>query len=156
MNPYRALIKWLGTKQWFASFVQKVIVPLDKRFKNLPFAPTTFATGFPMGYLTTRGRKSGEWRTVPLLYVETPDGHAAVVGTNFGGTDHPDWTYNLADNSKGKWKVKEEYPVRARTASDLEFMSLWPQFVDVYPGYEDYLERSGRQPKLFILERRKS
>lgn len=156
MNPYRALIKWLGKKPWFATFVKRFIVPLDKRFKRLPFAPTTFATGLPMGYLTTRGRRTGEWRTVPLLFVETPEGHAAVVGTNFGGEDHPDWTYNLAANSKGKWQVKKEHPVRARPATDLEFMALWPQFVGIYPGYDGYVERSGRHPKMFILERRKS
>lgn len=156
MNPYRALIKWLGRFRWFATFGRRVLTPLDRLSSRLPFAPTTFATGFPMGYLTTRGRKSGKWRTVPLLYVETPDGHAAVVGTNFGGKSHPDWVFNLDSNSKAKWKVKEEFPVRARSVSDLEYMALWPQFVDMWPGYEDYVRRSGRQPRMFVLERRKS
>lgn len=156
MNPYRALMRWLGRFRWFAVFGRKVLTPLDRFAAKLPFAPTTFATGFPMGYLTTRGRKSGEWRTVPLLYIETPEGHAAVVGTNFGGPEHPGWVFNLEANSKAKWKIEEEHPVRARIAGDLEYMSLWPQFVDVWPGYEAYLKRSGRQPKMFILERRKS
>jgi len=156
VNPYRALIKWLGKRSWFATFGRRILTPLDRLSKKLPFAPTTFATGFPMGYLTTRGRKSGQWRTVPLLYIETPDGHAAVVGTNFGGPNHPGWVHNLGTNSKAKWKIKEEHPVRARAVSDLEYMALWPQFVDVWPGYESYVERSGRQPNMFVLERRKS
>ena len=156
MNPYRALVKWLGTKKWFATFGRRILTPLDRRFEKLPFAPTTLFTGFPMGYLTTRGRKTGNWRTVPLLYLDTPEGHAAVVGTNFGGSDHPDWVHNLEANTKGKWKVKEQHPVRARPATDLEYMSLGPQFVDMWPGYADYVERSGRQPKMFVLERRSS
>ncbi len=155
MNPYRALVKWLGKRRWFPAFGRRVLTPIDRLAKNLPFAPTTFATGFPMGYLTTRGRKTGLWRIVPLLYIDTPDGHAAVVGTFFGAVDHPGWVLNLEANSKAKWQTKEEQPVRARPASDLEYMSLWPQFVDLWPGYECYLERSGRQPKMFVLERRK-
>lgn len=156
MNPYRAIIKWLGKFKWFATFGRKVLTPLDRYAKKLPFAATTFATGFPMGYLTTRGRKSGEWRTVPLLYVTTPDGHAAVVGTNFGQPKHPAWVHNLIANTKAKWMIEEEHPIRARLAGDLEYMALWPQFVAIWPGYETYLERSGRQPHIFILERRKS
>ncbi|NND02826.1 MAG: nitroreductase family deazaflavin-dependent oxidoreductase, partial [Acidimicrobiia bacterium] len=155
-NPYRALLKWLGRFRWFAVFSRRVIAPLDGLAAKLPFAPTTLGTGLPMGYLTTQGRKSGEWRTVPLLYVDTPDGHAAVVGTNWGDADHPGWVFNLEANTKAKWKITDEHPVRARSANDLEFMSLWPQFVEMWPGYEKYLQRSGRQPRMFILERRKT
>lgn len=110
-----------------------------------------------MGYLTTRGRRSGESRIAPLLYISTPDGHRAIVGTNFGGKRHPGWVHNLEADSKAKWKVdREEFPVRARPATDLEYMALWPQFVAVWPGYSAYRKRSGREPKMFILERRKS
>lgn len=156
MNPYRALFRWLGRKRWFTAFGRKILTPLDKAFRHRRWSPTAFGTGFPMGYLTTRGRRSGEPRTVPLLYRETTDGHAAVVGTNFGEAGHPDWVLNLESDSKAKWKVREEHPVRARQATDLEYLSLWPQFVEVWPAYEDYVERSGRRPKMFILERRKS
>lgn len=157
MNPYRALLRRLGTKRWFAAFGRAVVTHIDRFFEKRSRSITTLGTGLPMGYLTTKGRHSGESRTAPLLYLNTTDGHATVVGTNFGGANHPGWAYNLEAHPRAQWKVGiDAYPVRARPATDLEYMALWPQFVELWPGYEAYVRRSGRQPKMFVLERRKS
>lgn len=105
-----------------------------------------------MGYLTTAGRQTGKDRTVPLLYVDRPDGTAAVVGTNFGQEDHPAWTGNLERDPRATWAAPDRSAVVARAATEIEFNELWPRFVAMWPGYESYVARSGRSPKMFILE----
>lgn len=104
-----------------------------------------------MGYLTTKGRVTGKDRTVPLLYVESPDG-IAVVGTNFGSEDHPAWAGNLESNPYATWAAPDRGAVVARAATTTEYEELWPRFVAIWPGYEGYVARSGRSPKMFIME----
>ena len=154
MNLYQKVMRWAGTKRWFGPIGRYVLTPLDKRLRGRSVSLSTFATDFAMGYLTTIGRRSGQERTVPLLYV-VPDGAlAAVVGTNFGGPNHPAWVANLEAQPRATWQVDEEIEVTARLAAPVEHRGLWPQFVAMWPGYEGYVMRSERDPRMFILERR--
>ncbi len=91
-------------------------------------------------------------RTVPLVYVVPPGAVAAVVGTNFGGPDHPLWVANLEAEPRATWQVDEAIEVTARLATPEEHRALWTRFVDIWPGYESYVERSRREPRMFILE----
>src|SRR6266545_7521277 len=51
-------------------------------------------TRAPVCLLTTKGRKSGQLRTVPLLYLG--DGNRIVIVASRGGTpQHPQWYHNL-------------------------------------------------------------
>src|SRR5689334_11300319 len=53
-----------------------------------------FPRGVDVCLLTTKGRKSGETRTAPLLYL--PDGPRVVVVASQGGMPkHPLWYLNL-------------------------------------------------------------
>jgi deazaflavin-dependent oxidoreductase (nitroreductase family) len=115
---------------------------------------TTLGTNLAMGYLTTVGRRSGRPHTVPLLYVVPAAAVAAVVGTNFGGPEHPQWVANLEAHPRATWRVDENIAVTARRATPGEHRALWAEFVSVWPGYEGYVERSQREPRMFILERR--
>lgn len=153
MNPYRNLIRWAGTKPWFAVLGRRVIAPLDKLLSSRRRALTVAAgTGLPVGNLTTTGRRSGQPRTVPLLHVPTPAG-PAVVGTNFGATADPQWVANLRADSTASWTVGDhEVAVEAREATNDEYANLWAQLVEVWPGYEGYVSRSQRVPIMFILE----
>jgi len=154
MNPYQKAVRWAGTKRWFAVFGRHVLTPLDKLMWKRSTSPTTFGTDFPMGYLTTVGRRSGRPHTVPLLYVVPAAALAAVVGTNFGGPDHPHWVANLEANPQATWRVDEDIEVIARRATSEEHRQLWAEFVSMWPGYEGYVERSQREPRLFVIERR--
>ncbi|HEY6578907.1 MAG TPA: nitroreductase/quinone reductase family protein, partial [Rhizomicrobium sp.] len=51
-------------------------------------------SGAPVLLLAVKGRKSGELRTVPLLYVTTDRGFA-LVASFAGSPKHPDWYLNL-------------------------------------------------------------
>jgi deazaflavin-dependent oxidoreductase (nitroreductase family) len=147
-------MRWAGTKRWSAPLGRHVFTPIDKLLHGRSASLTTFATDFAMGYLTTLGRRSGKPRTVPLLYVVPPRGVAAIVGTNFGAARHPDWVANLEAEPRATWRVDDEIEVVARPAAPIEHRALWTEFLTVWPGYEGYVERSGREPRMYILDSR--
>lgn len=101
--------------------------------------------GAPICLLTTRGRKTGRSRTVPLLYLA--DGDNVVVVASFGGMpDHPDWYGNLVVDPHVS--VEIEGVVRAlvaRTASPDERAVLWPRLVAMYRNYDTYQVRTARE-----------
>lgn len=153
MNLYLRALRWAGTQSWFPWFGRNVLTKLDTRLSNRDHALTTLGTGLSMGYLTTTGRRSGQPRTVPLLFVESADGNPVVVGTNWGGDQHPLWVKNLETEPAAHWKASAEVDVVAREVADADFTELWRQFVQIWPGYESYLARSGRRPKMYELKR---
>lgn len=107
--------------------------------------------GLPALLLTTTGRRSGQERTSPVLYVRDGDDFV-VVGTNFGQQHHPAWTTNLLAHPEGSIEVG---PERLSVTSELvaeDWERLWQHFVEVYPGYQIYLGRTGgRKPRMFRL-----
>jgi deazaflavin-dependent oxidoreductase (nitroreductase family) len=110
---------------------------------------------FSMLLLDHVGRKSGEKRTSPLLYV--PDGDDLVVVASKGGhPKNPAWYYNLRANPLTTVQVgSEKRTVRARVATAEERKRLWPKCVDVYGPYADYQRRADkvdREIPLVILE----
>ena len=153
MNPYLRLMRWAGTKRWFPWVGRNVVTRLDTRLSGRDHSLTTFGTGLPMGYLTTTGRKSGTARTVPLLFVESAAGNPVVVGTNWGGAGDPMWVGNLEANPAGRWKASAEVAVTASRVEGADFAEMWAKFVELWPGYESYVARSGRDPKMYELER---
>lgn len=154
MSPYQKVVRRVSTRRFSAVLGRRVFTPIDKRMQGRSVLLSTLVTGLHVGHLTTIGRRSGLPRTVPLTYV-VPDGAvAAVVGTNFGGPDHPQWVANLEAEPRATWQVDEDIAVIARAAAPVEHRALWAQFVAMWPGYESHLERSRRPPRMFILEQR--
>ena len=108
----------------------------------------------PMLLLDHVGAKSGVRRTAPLIYVE--DGADVVLVASKGGfPKNPAWFYNLKANPETVVQIKgERRPVRARVAGPEERGRLWAKAVEVYPGYETYQARAGREIPLVVLEPR--
>lgn len=108
--------------------------------------------GLPALLLTTIGRRSGEPRVSPLLYIRDGDDFV-VVGTNFGQRHHPAWTANLIARPDAEIEVgPERLAVTGELVDDADWQRLWPRFVSVYPGYAGYLQRAGgRTPRMFAL-----
>ncbi|QIN79703.1 nitroreductase family deazaflavin-dependent oxidoreductase [Rubrobacter marinus] len=107
--------------------------------------------GGPVLLLTTKGRKSGRERTVPLLYL--PDGEDLVLVASNGGTAaHPMWLLNLRAQPAATVEVGEKsLRVRAREASPGEKERLWPRLVEMYGGYESYQQKTDRPIPVVIL-----
>lgn len=107
--------------------------------------------GGPVLLLTTTGRKSGEERTIPLLYL--PDGrNLVVVGSNGGTATHPEWWLNLQADPVATVEIGgRRMRVRAEEASPKEKERLWPRLVQMYGGYESYRRRTDREIPVVIL-----
>jgi deazaflavin-dependent oxidoreductase (nitroreductase family) len=102
--------------------------------------------------LTTKGRKSGESYTTPLIY--QPHGEAYVVVASKGGDpDHPDWYKNMQVNPEVEVQVKgDRFRARARTASGEERQALWRLMTATWPDYDEYTKKTDREIPVVVLE----
>jgi len=110
-----------------------------------------YLAGGPVLLLTTTGRKSGEERTVPLLYIR--DGENFVtVGSNGGTATHPAWWLNLKASPGAVVEVGDhKMRVRAEQAGAEDKERLWPKLVEIYGGYESYRRRTDREIPVVLL-----
>jgi deazaflavin-dependent oxidoreductase (nitroreductase family) len=97
------------------------------------------------------GRKSGKARSVQLGYTE--DGEdVLVVASNFGGTNHPAWSYNLDANPQASIQIgSETREVVATRLTDSEKAILWPKIADTIPQMNSYVKRTERNLKVYRL-----
>ncbi len=104
--------------------------------------------------LTTRGRKSGEERTTPLI--QRTDGERWVIVASKGGTpEHPSWYENLLADPQATIQVKgETIGVTASTAEGEERSRLWSLMTEVWPAYDDYQTKTDREIPVVVLTRR--
>lgn len=110
--------------------------------------------GGPCLLLTTTGRKSGEPRTAPLLYVEYQGGWV-VIASYGGNARHPAWWLNLTANPEATVQVGRTVTrVRAREADGGERQALWDEAVKMYPPYENYKSMTKRRIPVVVLEPR--
>lgn len=102
--------------------------------------------------LTTRGRKSGEDKTVPLIFV--PDGDSYVIIASLGGAPkHPVWYLNLQADPNVTLQVKDKvFAAIARTAGSPERERLWAKAVEAWPQYDDYQAKTERQIPVVVLD----
>ncbi len=108
----------------------------------------------PVLLLTTTGRKSGEPRTAPVVYLADGD-NAVVINTNAGNSKVPAWSLNLeADPEAEVERGRRRYPVRARIAEGEERERLWRKHNEQYAGFDDYREKLDRTPSVIVLEPR--
>ena len=105
----------------------------------------------PVLLLTTKGRRSGKQRTVPLLYLI--DGRNVVlVASNGGAVKHPTWWLNLQTTPEVWIQIKGiRRRVKAEQASAVEKQRLWPRLTAMYPGYKRYQEITDRDIPVVIL-----
>lgn len=105
----------------------------------------------PMLLLTTTGRRSGEPRTVPLLYLDRDGGWLVIA--SFGGRDyHPAWYLNLQADPACEVQVDgARAPAVAATLPAERRAELWPEVVAAYPGYADYQAKTEREIPLVLL-----
>lgn len=76
-----------------------------------------------------------------------------MVGSNFGREKHPAWTGNLIANPQASVVVRRKTTeVTARLLDDDEKAAVWPALVAVWPAYDDYVEVSGRNIRVFQLD----
>jgi deazaflavin-dependent oxidoreductase (nitroreductase family) len=112
------------------------------------------AMGQPILLLHTRGAKSGQPRSSPLLYTAHGSGFI-VVASKAGATHHPAWYHNMVANpdSVSVELDGRRIAVKPRIVKQPERSELWRLVTDNYNGYETYKQRAGgRTIPVVLLE----
>jgi deazaflavin-dependent oxidoreductase (nitroreductase family) len=132
-------IKWMAKGN---TWIYKVSNgKLGGRFQNAPVA-----------LLTTTGRKTGEPRVSPLLYLR--EGNRVILVASRGGSDkHPLWYLNLKANPKVSVQIKDEVlQLQARDATEAEREEYWPKLDAMYPSFGDYRSWTDRVIPVVICD----
>jgi deazaflavin-dependent oxidoreductase (nitroreductase family) len=104
--------------------------------------------------LTTKGKRSGEERTMPLIH-RTDGDRWILVASKGGWPQHPLWYQNLQADPDATIQVKDEViPVHADTAQGAERERLWSLMTEVWPAYDEYQTRTDREIPVVVLSRR--
>ncbi len=144
----------MAGSRWFAK-VGPPVVPHIDRLLNRVFGGRVLMSSMmlPCAVVTTTGRKSGLPRESPLASVPL-DGALYVVGSNFGRPQHPAWSWNLLADPAAQVSYRgEHFAVQAELLSDDDKAATWPRLIERWPLFDQYVERSGRNLRVFRLRR---
>ncbi len=104
--------------------------------------------------LTTKGHKSGEPRTTPLIYAPYGDDAYTVVASKGGSDEPPAWYVNLSEEPEVEVQVwGDVFKSRARTATAEEKPEMWRTMVAEWPDYDAYQRNTDREIPVVVLER---
>jgi len=131
-----------GPARWYGMNVASRIDPPLLRLTGGRFSTTSF---FPLVLMTVRGRKTGEPRTVPLVYFT--DGEEVIVtASSFGRAKHPAWYLNLKANPEVELSARgRSGRYIARETEGVERERLFELATKLYAGYGLYAERAGNR-----------
>jgi deazaflavin-dependent oxidoreductase (nitroreductase family) len=103
--------------------------------------------------LTTKGRRSGEPRSTPLIYQRHGDDYV-VVASKGGAPEHPAWYLNIEADPEVTVQVQgDRFKAGARSASPDEKPELWRIMTSAWPAYDDYQRNTERDVPVVVLER---
>jgi deazaflavin-dependent oxidoreductase (nitroreductase family) len=135
------------------SWLVRSLTPLDRRILQRSHGRYTALgpLGAPVLLLTTRGARSGQPRTTPLLYAR--DGEdLIVVGSNFGQEHHPAWTGNLLADPHAVVTIGgTDVPAVATLLEGEEAAAAYARMVEVARTYDAYRSRTDRRIRVFRL-----
>jgi F420H(2)-dependent quinone reductase len=111
-----------------------------------------FLRGAEVGILTTTGRKSGEPRDSPLLFLQ--EGRRIVLVASQGGrATNPMWYLNLKADPKVRFQTKAGvFDLIARDATDAERDEYWPKLDAMYADFANYRSYTDRKIPIVICD----
>ena len=99
----------------------------------------------PLLLLTTLGRRSGQKRTSPMMYVRLGD-RLLVIASNNGAPTDPLWYCNLiADPHVTVELPGQEFAATAEPLTGADYDREWAQIKEKYPFFADQELRSGNR-----------
>ncbi|NMG76497.1 nitroreductase/quinone reductase family protein [Aromatoleum diolicum] len=108
-------------------------------------------SGFPTLLLTVVGRKSGEQRTTPLVFLRNGE-DMVVVGSLAGYDSHPTWYLNVSANPDCWVQCdRNRMAAVARDATDVERAALWPRLTALFPPWGFFQQQTDRPFAIVIL-----
>ena len=112
-----------------------------------------FPGGQQVVWITTLGRKSGEWRRTPLLAVHEDADPAKpwlVTGSNAGQAAMPGWVFNVRAHDRGTLEVDGVVSeVLFEEAMGEERARLYAQLVEIWSAYAMHEQNAGREIPVF-------
>jgi deazaflavin-dependent oxidoreductase (nitroreductase family) len=106
----------------------------------------------PVLLLTTTGRRSGQKRTTPVVYIRDGDS-VVVINTNAGHERVPAWSLNLKADPAAEVEIgREKHQVVGRIAEGEEREDLWRRHNEQYRGFDMYKENIDRRPEVWVLD----
>ncbi|MGI5479291.1 SDR family NAD(P)-dependent oxidoreductase [Streptomyces lavendofoliae] len=146
-------LKKAGANETFVRAMATVAPSIDRATHRLTGGRTLLMPGpLPSLMLTTTGRRSGRPHHVPLLCHRDPDGSYLIVDSNFGRPQRPAWSHNLLATPHAAVTHNGRTANITATLLDGPHRDLaWKQLVDIWPPYESYALRAGRQLRIFRL-----
>lgn len=110
--------------------------------------------GRPIVLLTTRGAKSWQPRTTPVMYIADGE-RLLVVASNAGAPSHPDWYYNILAHPDVIVEVGlETYDAAAIITAGDERDRLWEMIVSQYPFFAEHQAQVAREIPVIALVKR--
>lgn len=113
------------------------------------------AMGMPVLELTTRGRRTGQSRSLLLTSPLELDGGRHVIVASRGGDDRqPAWFLNLqADPEVGvAFGGGERRTMHARVTEGDERADLWARLTAAHRNYAEYQTKTDREIPVVVLE----
>ena len=107
--------------------------------------------GVPSLLLTTKGRKSGDPRMLPLIYGKSEDGFV-LIASKGGAPAHPAWYLNLdADPNVQVQVCADKYDAIASTVTGERREHLWALMAEVWPAYNEYQTKTDREIPVVLI-----
>lgn len=149
----RSLVGRIGSHPAGLWTIKHLISPVDRFIVKVSggrLRPLS-SLAVPSLLLTVVGRRTGEERTVPLVFIRTGDRYVVANARPAGERRNP-WVLNL--EAAGLARIqhrKQAIAVTARKLDDAEVERWWPALVDVWPAFADEYAATGERT-VFILE----
>jgi deazaflavin-dependent oxidoreductase (nitroreductase family) len=138
--------------QWIRHFLP-VLTPVHRALLRLTRGRLGGrGLGFRFLLLEHIGRRTGQLRSTPLLFVEH-EGRFLVVASNAGQDHHPAWWLNLLARPSAAVELDgRTVPIYARQADEHEARQLWPIVIATFKQFEGYRQGTNREIPLVILD----
>jgi deazaflavin-dependent oxidoreductase (nitroreductase family) len=107
----------------------------------------------PLLLLTTTGRRSGQPRTTPMMYVRI-GARLLVIASNAGAATDPDWYRNLVADPNVRVEFgTEHYDATAVPLEGAERERVFAQISERYPFFAEHQAQVDRTIPVVALER---
>jgi deazaflavin-dependent oxidoreductase (nitroreductase family) len=144
MGLYERALEGFGRSAPGNWYLKRIAPRIDAPLLRLTGGRVSSVYPVPVMLLTTTGAKSGQPRTIPLLYITDGD-RLMLIASNYGQKRHPAWYRNLTANPRVEvlaGKHSGTY-VASEITDPGERERAWELALDQYAGYADYDVRSG-------------
>ena len=141
---YLRVMRRVGHYRWFSLFMKHVGSRVDRALIRASRGRFSMSgPALPTMLLTTKGRRSGKDRTVPLHYVR--DGKNLVAACeNFGLKAASSWPKNLLADPKARIEIGGTAAnYLSRPATEDEVARNMPRLIEMWPAHDSHMEHNG-------------